>query len=159
MAVWPCGWVWHSLLALAQAVCTLHSSAAARAHALAGRRLFPLCPASCYIHEDRGRRSTRWRTLEPLLPGHRTLDGKNPTALTACRPLLPLPAPCSTKCVLNPHPSFSSTQVGAMLRNFPQARRLLRCAPSVPVYCIPKRIHLVSDSFILRCVCLRVGGG
>ena len=83
---------------LAQAVCTLHSSAAA--HALAGRRLFPLCPASCYIHEDRGRRSTRWRTLEPLLPGHRTLDGKNPTALTACRPLLPLPAPCSTKCIL-----------------------------------------------------------
>ena len=122
-------------------------------------RAAPLCPASCYIHEDRGRRSTRWRTLEPLLPGHRTLDGKNPTALTACRPLLPLPAPCSTKCVLNPHPSFSSTQVGAMLRNFPQARRLLRCAPSVPVYCIPKRIHLVSDSFILRCVCLRVGGG
>ena len=146
---------------LAQAVCTLHSSAAA--HALAGRRLFPLCPASCYIHEDRGRRSTRWRTLEPLLPGHRTLDGKNPTALTACRPLLPLPAPCSTKCVLNPHPSFSSTQVGAMLRNFPQARRLLRCAPSVPVAgssaCLPASPcpRFLILSFYAVFVCVWVG--
>ncbi|KAG2633609.1 hypothetical protein PVAP13_2NG362300 [Panicum virgatum] len=56
-------------------------------------RAAPLCPASCYIHEDRGWRSTRW-------PHPRA----SPTG--------------------PPHPR--RTQVSAMLRNFPQARRLLR---------------------------------